>query len=233
VLISGGIIFGTNSVVGRNQKGETYWGKIADYCNEHCSFDPPRDAVACRDRFNYMSKIIIKWVGANDSAERLKGSSWSDNDVLAKAHELYTCGKNVQFTLMVEWDALREQPHYSSQVRGNNGSGSSESKRSHESDACGSNSVGSSARPMGREAAKKKGKKKSKEAALEALETDWSSSRQFKEKEFERLNKINSTQQEANQLRKMELYLKLSSEEHLNDRKKDMLKKLEQELFDN
>ncbi|XP_058781834.1 uncharacterized protein LOC131656071 [Vicia villosa] len=36
VLISGWIKFGTSSVVGRNQKGETYWGKIAEYCNEFC-----------------------------------------------------------------------------------------------------------------------------------------------------------------------------------------------------
>jgi len=50
---------------------------------------------------------------------------------------------------------------------GSVGSGSSGSKRSHE------DSVGSSARPMGREAAKKKGKKKSKDAALEEVETEW------------------------------------------------------------
>jgi len=43
VLISGWIKYETSSVVGRNQKGETYWGRIAEYCNEHCSFDPPRD----------------------------------------------------------------------------------------------------------------------------------------------------------------------------------------------
>ncbi|WJX87761.1 hypothetical protein P8452_69919 [Trifolium repens] len=153
VLISGWIKFGTNSVVGRNQKGETYWGKIADYCNEHCSFDPPRDVVVCRNHFNYMSKIINKWIGAYDSAKRLKGN-----------------GRQLT----------------------------------------------------------KKGKKKSKEVALEALDNEWSSFGQFNEKELERLDKISLTQQEANQLRKMELYLKLSSEEYLNDRNKEMLKKLEQ-----
>jgi hypothetical protein len=102
VLISGWIKFGTNSVVGKNQKSEQYWGKIAGYCNEHCSFDPPRDVGACQNRFNYMSKIINKWIGAYDKAKRLKGSGWSDNDVLAKAQELYAGGKNVQFTLIAE-----------------------------------------------------------------------------------------------------------------------------------
>ncbi|CAI8617907.1 unnamed protein product [Vicia faba] len=103
VLISGWIKFGTSSVVGRNQKGETYWGKIAEYCNEHCSFDPPRDGPACRNRFNYMNKVLGKWIGAYDGAKRMQGSGWSENDVLAKAQELYACGKNARFTLMEEW----------------------------------------------------------------------------------------------------------------------------------
>jgi hypothetical protein len=55
-----------------------------------------------------MNKIIGKWVAAYDKAMRLKGSGWSDNDVLAKAQEIYAGGKNVQFNLMAEWDALRE-----------------------------------------------------------------------------------------------------------------------------
>ena len=75
---------------------------------------------------------------------------------------------------------------------------------------------------------------------MENFDNEMSSFRQFKEKELERLDKIRETQdklretqQEANHLKKMEMYLKLSSEEHLNDRKKEMLKKLEEELFDN
>ena len=105
VLISGWIKYGngTCSVVGRNQTDEAYWGIIVEYCNEHCSLDFSRDVVACRNRFNYMSKILNKWIGAYEGAKRLQGSGWSENDVLAKAQELYACGKNVQFTLMEEW----------------------------------------------------------------------------------------------------------------------------------
>ncbi|XP_058722214.1 uncharacterized protein LOC131620313 [Vicia villosa] len=132
VLISGWIKFGTSSVVGRNQKGETYWGKIAEYCNEHCSFDPPRDGPACRNRFNYMNKVLGKWIGAYDGAKRMQGSGWSENDVLAKAQELYACGKNVRFTLMEEWHALRDQPRYVSQVGGNIGSGKRRNKISED-----------------------------------------------------------------------------------------------------
>lgn len=187
-----------------------------------------------------MNKILGKWIGAYDRAKSLQGSGLSENDILAKAQELYASGKNGHFNLMAEWYTLRNQPRYGSQVGGNTGSGSSGSKRSHESDACGSNSVGSSARPIGREAAKKMGKKKSKEAALEVVNNEWAEIKQFKEKELERLDKIVLMQQEAIQLmkernhaKKMKMYIKLSSEEHLDDRKKKLLEKLGQELFEN
>ena len=174
-----------------------------------------------------MSKLINKWVGAYDAAKRLQASGWSEDDVLAKAQELYACGKNVQFTLKEEWHALRDQPRYGSQMGGSVGSGSSGSKRSHE------DSAGSSARPMGREAAKKKGKKKSKEAALEEVETEWVQFKEIKVQEIERLKEYTAAQQEKNRLKKMKLYLKLTAEEHLDDRKKEMLENLVRELFGN
>ncbi|CAI8619665.1 unnamed protein product [Vicia faba] len=45
VLINGWIKYGTDSVVGRNQKSDPYWGKISYYCNEKFSFDPPYGTV--------------------------------------------------------------------------------------------------------------------------------------------------------------------------------------------
>ncbi|CAJ2673176.1 unnamed protein product [Trifolium pratense] len=126
---------------------------------------------------------------------------------------------------MEEWNALRDQPRYSSQV----GSGSSGSKRSHESDACGSNSVGSSARPIGRDAAKKKGKKKAS-TPTEVVDKEWDNYMKMKEKEMEHLTMVVSNQQEKNKPKKMKMYLKLSSEENLDDRKKAMLDTLAQKL---
>ncbi|XP_024634723.1 uncharacterized protein [Medicago truncatula] len=110
---------------------------------------------------------------------------------------------------------------------GNVGSESSGSKRSHE------DSVGSSARPMGREAAKKKGKKKTKDASLEVVEKEWVEFKEIKVQDIEQLKEYTMVQQEKNRLKKMKLYVKLSSEEHLDDRKKEVLENLERELFGN
>ncbi|XP_057428517.1 uncharacterized protein LOC130721926 [Lotus japonicus] len=142
--------------------------------------------------------------------------------------------------------ALREQPRYCSQAGGSVGSRSSESKRSRESDACGSTSAGGSTsigsipRPIGRDASKKKGKKKSPTAALEVMQNDWAGYKQAKQDEVEQLKHLAAITEEANRLRKeetvakkMKLYLKLSDEEHLSDHKKEMLKRLSEELFGN
>lgn len=52
----------------------------------------------------------------------MKQSGWSENDVLEKAHEIYSGGKSEYFNLMSEWFAVRDQPHYGSHVGGNSGS---------------------------------------------------------------------------------------------------------------
>jgi hypothetical protein len=231
VLISAWIKYGTDSIVGKNQRGSTFWNLVADSCNEYCSFDEPRDHIACRNRFNYMSSKINKWIGAYESAKRLQGSGWSENDVLRKAQELYACGGTNKFILMEEWQALRDQPRYLSQVGGNIGSGSSGSKRSHDGDASGSNSVGSTARPMGREAAKKKAKKKSKDGGVEEVAKEWVQFKQIRETEIEQMKELTLVKKEKNQLKRMEMYLKLRDEEHLDDEKKNLLEMLKRQLF--
>ncbi|XP_057419108.1 uncharacterized protein LOC130713354 [Lotus japonicus] len=104
----------------------------------------------------------------------------------------------------------------------------------------GSTSIGSIPRPIGRDASKKKGKKKSPTAALEVMQNDWAGYKQAKQDEVEQLKHLAAITEEANRLRKeetvakkMKLYLKLCDEEHLSDHKKEMLKRLSEELFGN
>ncbi|CAH8278669.1 unnamed protein product [Arabidopsis lyrata] len=210
VLLNGWIKYGTYSVFGRNQKGDSYWGKIAEYCNEHGSFDTPRDGVSCRNHYNYVNKSLGKWVGTYDNAKHMQRSGWSEDDVLAKVYELYSSAGNGNFKYIKAWLAIRDQPRYGSQVGGNTGSGRNGSKRAHESDASDANSVGSSTRLMGRDASKKKANKK---AMLQ--------------------KKTNELIKEATQAKKMKMYLKLTEKEHLDDKGKELLQKLSHDLFGN
>ncbi|GAA0156389.1 hypothetical protein LIER_13901 [Lithospermum erythrorhizon] len=177
--------------------------------------------------------MLGRWKGAYDTTKRMKQSGSSKNDVLARTHTIYVENGNGTFNLMQEWDKVRDQPRYMSQVGGNT--------RSDRKDA-----------------SKKKGKGKSsrtgKAEALEIVEEDWDEYKQFKKKEFKRLDKIVLAQQEvakahqeatrvqeeasrikleAIRAKKMKLFMKLSFKEHLDDYNKQVLEMLKVELFDN
>uniref|UniRef100_A0A0D3CCD4 No apical meristem-associated C-terminal domain-containing protein n=1 Tax=Brassica oleracea var. oleracea TaxID=109376 RepID=A0A0D3CCD4_BRAOL len=157
---------------------------------------------------------------------------------------------------MSEWLAVHDQPRYGSQVGGNTGSGSSGSKRVHESDASDSNSVGSSARPMGRDAAKKKLKRKvrvqlwkwSMKILLNSNKSRrkswnaWKKIAMLQEESNKRRKEATQRQEEANQLMKektrakkmkMKMWLKLSEKQHLSDQSKELFKQLSDKLFEN
>ena len=65
------------------------------------------------------------------------------------------------------------------------------------------------------------------------MEKEWVEFKEIKVQEIEQLKEFTLVQQEKNRLKKRKLYVKLSSEEHLGDRKKELLENLELELFGN
>ncbi|XP_024010159.1 uncharacterized protein LOC112085230 [Eutrema salsugineum] len=93
-------------------------------------------------------------------------------------------------------------------------------------------------RPMGRDGATKKSKKKGRGIALEVVNEEWNKFKQFKEQELEQLDKITMKQKEANQqlnertqAKKIKMFMKLSEKEHLDDQSKKLLEKLGHDLF--
>ncbi|XP_048613293.1 uncharacterized protein LOC111198399 [Brassica napus] len=113
---------------------------------------------------------------------------------------------------------------YGSQVEGNTGSRSSGSKRAHESDASDSNSVESSARPVGRDAAKnKKAKRKAQELErLEKLAMLQEESNQRRKEATQRQEEANQLMKEKTRAKKMKTWLKLSENEHLNNQSNEL-----------
>jgi hypothetical protein len=67
--------------------------------------------------------------------------------------------------------------------------------------------------------------------ALEEVEKEGVQFKELKVQEIEQMKEYTAVQQEKNKLKKMKLYIKLSSEEHLDDQKKDLLENLVCELF--
>ena len=75
---------------------------------------------------------------------------------------------------------------------------------------------------------------------MEEVEKEWVQFKEMKVQEIEhfkeyteKMEKYTAVQQEKNRLKKMDMYIMLSSKEHLDDRKKALLENLERELFGN
>ena len=75
---------------------------------------------------------------------------------------------------------------------------------------------------------------------MKEVENEWVQFKEMKVQEMEhfkeyteKMEKYTAVQQEKNKLKKMDMYIKLTSQEHLDDRKKKMLENLERELFGN
>lgn len=148
----------------REKFGATEWvDQIWDHCNDYFSF-PPHGRVSYMNHYNYMNQKLEKWIGAYDNAKCMQQSRLSVQDI-GKAHEICSGGGTRNFNLMKEWIIVRDQPHYVIQITCNSGSGSSGSKRAHESEANDSNSV----RSNGEGCIKKKTKKKGKGTTLKVV----------------------------------------------------------------
>ncbi|GAA0161579.1 hypothetical protein LIER_17860 [Lithospermum erythrorhizon] len=137
-----------------------------------------------------------------------------DSTIPRKKHPKWTIEENL---VLLKWQAVRDQPRFASQERGNTGSGSSGSNRAYESDV---------------------GKGIALEVVNEEKEKVLTIFKQYKEKESKRLDKIATQSKETLNVmkektpaKKMKMWMKLSAQEHLDDRSKQLFEMLGLELF--
>ncbi|XP_020257093.1 uncharacterized protein LOC109833716 [Asparagus officinalis] len=90
LLLTGYFHYSTDSELGSNQKGDTFWGKISDYVNENSDRGIQRNIVKCQSHFRDLNKKISNFVGCYSAATRERRSGWSDNDYISKGLELYS-----------------------------------------------------------------------------------------------------------------------------------------------
>ncbi|XP_020258970.1 glutathione S-transferase T3-like [Asparagus officinalis] len=161
LLLTGYFHYSTDSELGSNQKGDTFWGKISDYVNENSDRGIQRNIVKCQSHFRDLNKKISNFVGCYSAATRERRSGWSDNDYISKGLELYSENQGTKFQLLDEWKLVRHQPKY---ITGATESGSSGSKRKSGSDDVDS-AIHSLVRPEGRDATKKKARASSSKSS--------------------------------------------------------------------
>ncbi|XP_047339723.1 uncharacterized protein LOC124943221 [Impatiens glandulifera] len=229
-LLNGYFHFSNDSELGRNQKGDTFWGKIAEFVNDKFEGEKPRTVLQCKSHFRSINKKIASFIGYYSSACRTKCSGWSDDNYVEKALELYRDNEKQRFSLLKEWKMVRDQPRY---MVGENESGSSGSKRKSGGDEVES-SAPSIIRPEGRDATKKKARKTSTSRKSKAeINEELSNVASTLEKFEERRASTTSAMLEYARVRKLEMLMSLKNKEERDVVDENTYQMLLRELFPN
>ncbi|XP_057730722.1 glutathione S-transferase T3-like [Arachis stenosperma] len=168
MLISAWLNVSTDSVVGTDQKRETFWSRIHSYCVEFCS-DISSGVVACKKRWYKINKAVAQFAGCYDQASRNIRSGSKADDIKELAYKLYSTNYGKKFTFERHWNMLRFEQKWRSQLPTQSG-GSKRTKVSAtraylfssnpETPLTDETGVDSPVRPQGSKKSKQKGKGK-------------------------------------------------------------------------
>ncbi|KAL9664719.1 hypothetical protein QQ045_020125 [Rhodiola kirilowii] len=174
LLISAWLNVSTDPMIGTDQKGETFWERIHQYCEESIPGLIKRGVIAMKRRWQRINEGAQRYGSCYDQAERRIGSGTNMDNIIQLAHELHVAKYKKKSNFDKHWNELRKQPKW------RNPSAISEgSKRSKLSDSgaysssannetpTDENVVESPVRPKGTKAAKRKGKGKVNKASEE------------------------------------------------------------------
>ncbi|XP_017221425.1 glutathione S-transferase T3-like [Daucus carota subsp. sativus] len=175
LLISAWLNVSIDPLTGTDQKGETFWERIRQYCEESDHGLIKRGVVAIRKRWQRINEGAQKYGACFEKAQKLIGSGSNMDDIIEKAHILHkdTYGKKCNFDK--HWSELRRQPKWRTPTTN---SGSTKRTKLSDSGAYSSsannetpddnNIVESPVHPKGTKAAKRKAKGKKKIVDVDA-----------------------------------------------------------------
>ncbi|KAL0711479.1 hypothetical protein Bca4012_018457 [Brassica carinata] len=157
VLISAWLNTSKDAVVGNDQKGQTFWRRVAEYYQStpHAKESgDPRDWRHLKQRWQKINDYTNKFCGAYAAAERQITSGQSDTDVLKAAFDIYFANHQRKFNLEHAWCVLRFEQKWLS-LNTPKPSGSGKRKAGEECSQTSSTTVGDEeVRPEGSKAAK-------------------------------------------------------------------------------
>ncbi|KAG7577749.1 Myb-like domain [Arabidopsis thaliana x Arabidopsis arenosa] len=109
VLISAWLNTSKDPIVGNDQKGGSFWKRIAAYVSNSPQLEgfPKRESAQCKQRWGKVNEIVNKFVGCYAAATNQKASGQSEDDVMKMAHQLYFNDMQKKFSLDHAWRELR------------------------------------------------------------------------------------------------------------------------------
>ena len=173
LLISGWMNTSKDAIRGTNQCSNTYWNRVSSYYNERREDLPSRSWKQCKNRFQKLNALASKFTGVYAISERGRMSGESHDDVLARAHVLYTEQYKSKFNHENIWRMLKNLPKWQSSIQPTSSKQGDSSKRTKVNEFgayTSSSNVGtpsseggtpdsSFVRPLGRTSSKRAGKR--------------------------------------------------------------------------
>ncbi|XP_023644415.1 glutathione S-transferase T2-like [Capsella rubella] len=132
VLISAWLNTSKDTIVGNQQKGGSFWHRVAEYYASSPSSTESGEQglkVNCKQRWHKINEFTNKFCGSFATAERQNTSGHSDNDVLKVAHAIYYSDYKTRFNLEHCWCLLRYEQKWITLNTINSGTPTGRSKR--------------------------------------------------------------------------------------------------------
>ncbi|KAL9858977.1 putative glutathione transferase transcription factor MYB family [Arabidopsis thaliana] len=171
VLISGWLNTSKDPVVGNEQKGATFWERIAVYYNSSPKLKgvEKRGHICCKQRWSKVNDAVNKFVGSYLAASKQQTSGQNDDDVVSLAHQIFSKDYGCKFTCEHAWRELRYDQKWIAQSTHGKAK-----RRKCEADSEPVSVEDKEARPIGVKAAKAaaKAKGKAKLSPVEGEETN-------------------------------------------------------------
>ncbi|KAM6598501.1 hypothetical protein CsatA_018110 [Cannabis sativa] len=108
LLISGWL----NTIVGNDQISAKFWDRIAEYFNTNHKGEERRTGKQCKDRWNKINQKVVRFNRCYKRVQQTRYNSWSNEQILENAHQVYKYDNNSNFMLVYCWRLLKDDPKW-------------------------------------------------------------------------------------------------------------------------
>ncbi|CAI8604271.1 unnamed protein product [Vicia faba] len=113
VLIQSWLNVSKDSIVGVDQKGDSFWNRIGEAYNKHRDTNyKERKPMALKGRWHKINPSIQKFVGCYKQAVSTQQSGSSESNIIQAAYKIYFQDEGEKFIFEAAWRLLKDEPKW-------------------------------------------------------------------------------------------------------------------------
>ncbi|XP_058773981.1 uncharacterized protein LOC131648219 [Vicia villosa] len=113
ILIQTWLNVSKDSIVGVNQKGDSFWKRIGEAFNKHRDMNyKERKLMALKGRWHKINPSVQKFVGCYKQAFSTQKSGSSENNIMQVAYRVYFQDEGEKFKFESAWRLLKDEPKW-------------------------------------------------------------------------------------------------------------------------